>query len=58
VPVVYNLAAENGLTIKHQNGLLTTRNEWTIDESNSLKIFERTGEITEIHVHIHPSILK
>jgi hypothetical protein len=58
VPVVYTQAEENGLTIKHQNGSITTRNEWSLDEINSLKIFDRTGEITEIHVHIHPSILK
>lgn len=58
VPVVYALADENRLTIVYKNGAMTTLNDLTIDEDNSLKIFERTGEVVQIHVQIKPSILK
>lgn len=58
VPIVYVLAAENRLTLTHQNGATTTLNDWTVDEINSLKIFERTGEIVHIQVHIQTSMLK
>jgi hypothetical protein len=58
VPIVYTLAAENRLTIIHQNDSPTTWNTLDLDENNSLKIFGRTGEITQINVYIHPSILK
>lgn len=58
VPVVYTLADENRLTLVHNNGTTTTLNGLTIDENNSLKIFERTGDIVHINVHLKPSMLK
>lgn len=58
VPVVYIPGAENRLTIMYKTGTSTTLNNLFVDESNSLKIFERTGEILQIHVHIQASILK
>ena len=58
VPIVYTLAAENRLTITHSNNTSTTLNDLNIDENNSLKIFERTGDIIRINVHIKASMLK
>ncbi|MCC7507732.1 MAG: hypothetical protein IT259_20655 [Saprospiraceae bacterium] len=58
VPVVYQLSDENRLTLVYQNGTTTTSNELILDEGNSLKVFERTGEIDQIHVQIKPSLLK
>lgn len=58
VPVVYSLAAENSLTITGRDGTRTTTAGLEMNTQNSLKIFERTGEVARIDVHIAPSILK
>ncbi len=58
VPIVYTLAAENRLTIAHKNGASTTSDDLHVDKNNSLKIFERTGDIIQINVHIKTSMLK
>lgn len=58
VPVVYVLADENRLSIVHNHGATTTLNDLAVDESNSLKIFERTGDVVQIKVHLKPSMLK
>lgn len=58
VPVVYSLATENSLTLIHKNNALTTSDDLTADENNSLKIFERTGDILHIHVHIKAPMLQ
>lgn len=58
VPIIYTLAAENQLSITDKNNTTTTLQDLALDEGNSQKIFERTGEITQIRVHIQTSILK
>jgi hypothetical protein len=58
VPIVYTLATENRLTITYKNSAPTQLNDLTVDETNSLKMFERTGEIIQINVQIKASILK
>ena len=58
VPVVYTLAGENRLSLTHKNGATTTLDDLMLDKENSGKIFERTGEVVQITVHINPSILK
>ena len=58
VPVVYKLAPENALTLTPKNGAPVTWKYWTLDTESSRKIFERTGEIAQIQVHINPSTLK
>lgn len=58
VPVVYTLAQENALTLTPKNGAPVTWKDWTLDTESSRKIFERTGEIAQIQVHINPSTLK
>jgi hypothetical protein len=58
VPIVYKLASENSLTIKHKNNTSNTFENLNMDKQNSRKIFERTGDIVQINVHIKESILK
>lgn len=58
VPVVYVLADENRLSIVHNHGATTTLNDLAVDENNSLKIFERTGDVVQIKVHLKSSMLK
>ncbi len=58
VPVVYTLATENSLTITHKDGATTTFNGLNVDKNNSREIFERTGEVMQIQVHIQTTNLK
>lgn len=58
VPIVYQLADNNSLTIINKDGKHFRMNGLRIDEDNSLKIFEKTGDIVQITVQIKPSILK
>lgn len=58
VPIVYSLAAANSLKLMYKDGTYATFNDLSLDESNSLKIFERTGEIIQIHVQIEPAMLR
>lgn len=58
VPVVYTLAPENSLTITYKDGTTTIMNGLNVDNHNSRRIFERTGEVVQIQVHIQTSILK
>lgn len=58
VPVVYTLATDNSLTITHKDGATTTFNGLNVDKNNSREIFERTGEVMQIQVHIQTTNLK
>jgi hypothetical protein len=53
LPIVYTLADENSLSLIHQNGTIIKRDELAVDEQNSLKIFERTGEVIQIKVQLN-----
>lgn len=58
VPVVYTLADENSLSITHKNGTTSVLNDLSVDEANSSKVFERTGDIIQINVQIKASALQ
>lgn len=58
VPVVYTLATENSLIVIYKDDTSTVFNDLNIDENNSRKIFERTGEIVQINVQIEPAMLR
>ncbi|TAE49072.1 MAG: hypothetical protein EAZ89_14580, partial [Bacteroidetes bacterium] len=58
VPVVYSMAAENSLTILYKNDNSLTSEGLHLDARNSRAVFDRTGEIVQIHVQINTSILK
>jgi hypothetical protein len=58
VPIVYTMASENKLTIVHQDHTTSILNDLIVDKINSQKVFERTGEIIRLHVHINSATLK
>jgi hypothetical protein len=58
VPIVYHLAAKNGLRIKHKNGTTTSFDTLSLDEHTSREIFGRTGEVVGIHVQMEDSALR
>ncbi|MFM9944478.1 MAG: hypothetical protein ACKVQB_04525 [Bacteroidia bacterium] len=58
VPVIYRLSNDNHLEIEKEGGLLVTGNSLHLDEETSANIFNRTGAITKITVHVKESILK
>jgi hypothetical protein len=58
VPIVYHLSNENRLGITFQNGTITVLDDLNVDAINSLKIFERTGEVVRIDVQLKPLTLK
>lgn len=58
VPVVYHLAAENSLTIKHKNGTATSFDNLTVDARTSREIFGRSGKVVEIHVQVAEATLR
>jgi len=57
VPVVYKLANENALEIVTVKGVSTFKN-LNLDTTLSQKVFSRTGEITQIVVHIKQDNLR
>lgn len=58
VPVIYRLAKENRMEIEKQDGTLSIYHTLHLDAETSAHIFNRTGEISKITVHINASILK
>ena len=58
VPIIYRLAKENRMEIERQDGTRSTLNSLHLDAETSAHIFNRTGEITKITVHVDESILK
>jgi hypothetical protein len=58
VPIVYQLAKENGLTVKHKNNSTTTTKNLSINADVSRKIFGRTGEVVQVNVQIEESALR
>lgn len=57
VPVVYKLANENGLEILSDKGVSTFK-KLNLDTALSQKVFDRTGEIIRIVVHIKQDHLR
>lgn len=58
VPIIYRLAKENKVEIEKQDRTLNTYNSLHLDVETSAHLFNRTGEITKIIVHIDDTILK
>ena len=58
VPVIYRLSQDNHMEIEKKGGQLINGNSLHLNEEISKHIFNRTGEITKITVHIKESILK
>jgi hypothetical protein len=58
VPVIYRLANENHMEIEKADGTLLKSDSNSIDAATSKSIFNRTGEVSKITVHVKESILK
>jgi hypothetical protein len=58
VPVVYQLASENSLTIIHKNNTSNTFSTLTLDQNTSRQVFERTGEEVRIEAYLKVSQLR
>jgi hypothetical protein len=58
VPVIYRLSQDNYMEVEKKGGQLITNDSLQLDEELSAHIFNRTGEITKITVHVKESILK
>ena len=58
VPIIYTIADQQTIELVHANNSAVITNDLIIDAKNSAKIFERTGEISLIKVHIKSSFLK
>ncbi|MBK8492941.1 MAG: hypothetical protein IPL49_19145 [Saprospirales bacterium] len=58
VPVVYKLADTPGLEVKYQNNASSKFETWSLDTMTSKKIFERTGEVVQLIVHIKEAALR
>lgn len=58
VPVIYRIANESSMQVTQLDGNTTTYDSLHLDAETSAHIFQRTGEISEITVHIDESILK
>lgn len=57
VPVVYKLGNENTLLTINKDNAIGTSGNLGLDAETSRKIFERTGEIVRIEVHLNESQL-
>jgi hypothetical protein len=58
VPIVYMPAKENRLHITYKNGVTATFKQLALEEEDSLKFFNRSGDIVQITVQIESSILQ
>ncbi|MFK7746887.1 MAG: hypothetical protein AB8B65_00715 [Kordia sp.] len=58
VPITYTVAEENSLSVQHANGSVQAFDNLSLDAATSQKVFNRAGDILQIHVHIKKDHLK
>ncbi len=58
VPIVYKIASKNSLEVIKENGTTAKLETLSLDATTSSQIFERTGQVLKIIVHIMESELK
>ena len=58
IPIVYKIASEKGCVVTFENGTSQQLQATTLDEKTSQMIFDRTGEVAHIEVHISENDLK
>ena len=58
VPGVYRLSDQSGLTITLKDVITQTSNSTVLDATLSAKVFERSGEVSMLTVHLSPQDLK
>ncbi|MEN0002872.1 MAG: hypothetical protein AAF798_01965 [Bacteroidota bacterium] len=58
IPIVYQLATQEGTTIHYTNGEVKILPSTTLDQATSAAIFSRTGAVRAIEVQLQPENLK
>jgi hypothetical protein len=58
VPIVYKIGAENKIEVLGQDDTNRVLNSWTLDTTTSKKLFNRTGEIKRLLVHVEEKYLR
>ncbi|MEM9648066.1 MAG: hypothetical protein AAF969_06265 [Bacteroidota bacterium] len=58
VPIVYKLAAKEGIVITDLDGNQSTYESLSLDTSQSQKLFQRTGDIAQISVNLKENRLR
>ena len=58
VPVVYAMAADNSMDVTFSDGKIKSLDDLTLSVETSSKIFNRTGEVVQIKVHVKKDLLK
>ena len=58
VPITYTISDEESLTVKFSNGNSTTFKTLSLDAETSAHVFNRTGDVVELNVHVKKSRLK
>jgi hypothetical protein len=58
IPIIYKIALSNTIQIFYENGREATLQSLQLDNENSAKVFNRTGEIVEIRVSLTENNLR
>jgi hypothetical protein len=58
IPIVYILTTENSLQVGLKNGKFLKTEGSVLNNPTTEKVFQRTGEITQINVSINKTMLK
>lgn len=58
VPIVYAMSADNSMDVTFSDGKIKSLDDLTLSVETSNKIFNRTGEVAEIKVHVKKDLLK
>ncbi len=58
IPVLYTLAEKNGVEVVRSNGTVEEFDSWQLNLESSRQIFGRTGEITQLKVHMEEASLR
>lgn len=58
VPIVYQIAEQNGLEVHQKDGIVHALDSWSLDNVTSEALFSRSGTIQQIRVFIQRAYLK
>jgi hypothetical protein len=58
VPIVYTIANNNALEVQLSDGSVKTFDSLSLDAETSQKVFDRSGDVVQINVHIQKNHLK
>ena len=58
VPIIYQMSEKNHIEVLLKNGKSEVLNDFELDASISEQVFNRTGNIEQLRIHINPSYLK